>query len=173
MKKLIGLSVIALGVLLSGNVCNAETMTGADAQIKATELVQTLENIKDKNTLNTNIVNVVSGLNSTYEPTFDTYRIISGEAKEGSQVSVWKYGKSDNKVALKQITVHKIGASETFFDLLELSLGKNYVMIQGRLGNETTAKEYCLNRKNGEIKQKLKAMPMLFNYNKSGLGFLR
>ena len=173
MKKLLVFLVMISICLFGGNVSKAETLEQLDAQKQTANLVQTLNVIKDNNVLNPNIVTISSGLESKYEPTFDTYRIISGEAKQGTNVSVWKYKKVDNKIILNEITLHTIGASEIFSDIIELDLGKNYILIQGKDGIMMTAAEYCLNRKDASIKQKLKAMPLLFNMNKIELGFLR
>ncbi|HAN10760.1 MAG TPA: hypothetical protein DCP90_09155 [Clostridiales bacterium] len=174
MKRLILLFAIVSMILIGGTVSKAEKLNQIEAEKQTANLVQILDQIKDKNVLNKNVVNIVSGLESTYEPTFDTYRIISGEAKQGTNVSVWKYKKSANNApVLNEITLHPIGASEMFSDLIELDLGRNYILIHGEKDISTTAAEYCLNRKDARIKLKLKAMPLLFNSNKIDFGFLR
>ncbi|HCC06960.1 MAG TPA: hypothetical protein DEP72_02160 [Clostridiales bacterium] len=174
MKRLILLLVMVSMFLIGGTVSKAEKLNQVEIEKETVKIVQTLDKIKDRNTLDEKVVKIVSGLESKYQPTFDKYRIVSGEAKQGTYVTVWKYKKSvDNKIVLNEITLHTIGASEIFSDLIELDLGKNFILIQGEKDISTTAAEYCLNRKDARIQLRLKAMPLLFNSNKIDFGFLR
>lgn len=110
------------------------------------------------------LVNIVSGLDKSYEVTFDTYRVISGQAKKDTQVAI-KHYTYDNvgNLILNKVSIKNVGVSEMFAEILNLEIGTNTIKITATLNENIQNIEYTLNKKDEKIKAKLSEIGNIFN----------
>jgi len=119
--------------------------------------------IMSNNSYANEIVNISSGLGKSYESTFDTYRVVSGEAKKNSKVVIKHYstnnsgGKNFNKISVKNI-----GESRMFTEVLKLEYGKNNVDIIATYQQNKEVLQYVINKKDEKIKEKLGNVSKIF-----------
>ena len=116
------------------------------------------------------IVNITSGLSDEYEVTFDTYKVISGEAKEGTKVVLKQYVQTydeNSKYDLKKVSIYNIGLTEFFTETFKLDIGINKMSIEASYKDETLFDEYLVSKKDEKIKEELKSGAMSFipNFN--------
>ncbi len=114
------------------------------------------------------IVNITSGITDEYEVTFDTYKIISGEAKEGTKVVLKQYVQTnDEEYDLKKVAIYNIGLTEFFTDTFKLDVGMNKMSLEASYKDQTVTNEYLISKKDEKIKEELKSgvMPFMPNFN--------
>lgn len=110
------------------------------------------------------LVNIVSGLDKSYEVTFDTYRVISGQAERNTQVAIKHYVYDvTGKLVLNKVSIKNVGVSEMFAEILKLEVGKNTIKISATLEENIQNIEYTLNKKDEKIKEKLGEIGNIFN----------
>ncbi len=114
------------------------------------------------------MVTVVSGFEKSYEVTFDTLRVVSGTAKEGTKVIVRQsLVLLDGTKSLQKVTIYTIGKTESFTDVIKLLVGLNEIEITGENGEKKQIDVYCIRKKDEKILEKLNTVSEIFNPSKA------
>ncbi|WP_058486935.1 hypothetical protein [Defluviitalea phaphyphila] len=104
--------------------------------------------------LDLGLIKITAGLTKEKEVTFDKFRNISGEAKEGTKITFNVYQDKENKECIQSYS-QKVGPSGLFSQLIDLKEGENYIEIIVELKDENEIFIFQINRKKEEIKKEI------------------
>ena len=94
------------------------------------------------------------------ETTFDLSRIISGTAPSGTTVfiEVFGYDEAGGFVAISEIAPVQVGGSQGFARMIDLPLGRSFVLVTAINGDDGSQEAAVINRLSVEVRRELEGL---------------
>lgn len=141
MKKLLSFISVLLFIIAASTICVLAAPSGSQAVEK---------------------FGITGGINlqKGTETTFDSSRIISGTAEKDTNVEIIVYRVVDDAEGTKLVELDRyettVGLSEIFIEDVDLSVGKNLIVVKAFNGDKYSEVSAVVKRKKSEIKIELR-----------------